>query len=102
MRGSTLWVIQRVSALIMCAAWLILLWVNLPLHDAEGWRNVLFFSYSGWIIATAFLMMYVHAVIGMYVVSTDYVQNAFLQSLLRIVAALYVVWGCGGMVLWLY
>jgi len=93
------WLIQRVSAVVV-GLYVFILFGYLITHPDLGYEEWHSFITSGSMrIAStlALLATLAHAWIGLWVITTDYLNNAFVrvacQSACGVAAAIYLVWG---------
>lgn len=98
------WLLQRISAVIMALyiALLLIIWAIVADSNIATWQQVFSYPFMRGITFLALLALLVHAWIGMWIVSTDYIKNTSLRLMLQIVVVIalffYLLWGA--QILW--
>lgn len=98
------WLLQRISAVILAVflGYVMVNWWCMPANDFLLWQQV-FKSLCGQIITSlALVAMLVHAWIGMWTISTDYIKFTWLRLLvqLSIIGLLLTELSWGVFLLW--
>lgn len=101
-RGIYLWWWQRSTAFIMCGMVVIIIGCSCYSQDRDILRYMIFSSPYAWYMALSFLMMYGHALIGGYVVVTDYVHDFSLRLIIGACSVIYGLMAVCGLGLWLW
>jgi succinate dehydrogenase / fumarate reductase membrane anchor subunit len=89
-RGATLWLLQRISAIFMLAYFfpMLAIWLTCPNLGYIWWSGYLSSDLMLALLLINLLMFFLHAIIGIWTVLTDYVPNLLLRNLLLL--------GCAG------
>lgn len=99
------WVLQRVSAVILAAYSIFLLtfWLLNTSYDPIPWQVLFSFEIVRYSTVLALLAVLVHAWIGIWIVSTDYVKSASLRLIIlfsvygfllfNLIWCLQILWG---------
>lgn len=104
--GLSDWLVQRVTALVLLAYTLFIVGVLVVYPDLqyEQWRALFSLTVVKGFTLAAFLSLAMHAWVGLWTVSTDYLTSRTLgakgdvlrllfQAVAAIVLFMYVVWG---------
>ena len=83
-RGSVIWVIQRVSALVMIFYFspILYFWLSCPNLGYMWWSEFLTSNFMLFALFINIVMFFLHAFIGIWTVLTDYVQHKLFRNLL--------------------
>jgi succinate dehydrogenase / fumarate reductase, membrane anchor subunit len=109
--GTSDWLMQRVSGVILLAYFLFLSWVVLAGVDYASWKALFDQTWVKVFSLMALLSLAAHAWIGLWAVVTDYLTERMMgttgnvlrisaQLLIALVLFVYVVWGV--QILWGY
>ena len=109
--GLSDWLMQRLSAVILLAYFILVAWILLGGVDYASWKSLYSQTWMRVFSLLALLSLAVHAWIGIWAVLTDYLTERLmgntgnvLRLLAQIVCAIilfsYVVWGI--QILWGY
>lgn len=98
--GYKFWLYQRVSSLFIVTSVGMLFSAKVCGYSSEQWREMIFESLASYPIALAYLMMLIHAMLGGYVVISDYVKNMYLRPALYAMLVCYILLGVWGLSVW--
>lgn len=91
-KGSTHWLLQRLSAVFMIVYFVPILayWLICPDLGYMWWSAYLSSDIMLALLLVNLLMFFVHAIIGFWTVATDYIGNKCLRTLLVLGVAGYM------------
>ncbi len=99
------WVLQRVTAIVIASFFIYVLMQGLCLntHTFNAWQQILFTRYAKVFIFITILAIILHAWIGMWTITTDYLKITWLRLLIQllIIASLLFELYWGVCLLWL-
>lgn len=93
------WLLQRISAVILTlyTILLIVIWCYVPEGNMHAWKQIFSMGWMRYFTLFALLALIVHAWIGLWTVTTDYLKETWARLTTQIIIyatlLLYLIWG---------